>query len=316
MLLLTGRTRSSQQSVEDRIRTLISTLKKNIFTMVGRSLFKADRLTFGMHLVRGMHPEGMEQGEWDFFVGLIVADTTKSKNTFPDWIPQDRLPAVQRLAATMPLLVQSLGFQDDGPWRDWLATPKAEMPNDFPRKAATLRPFQKMMVVQALRPDRLQSAMEMYVYDALGIRSVNLGTLDLGVIAKDTLPQTPIMFIVTPGADPSAILEQACDQVTLLRTVRACCCCEVCDTCMASQKLGPGKYRQLAMGQGQSEAAIKLLHESAENGLWLCLQNVHLVVNWLPKLEKELLNTEENPSFHLWLTTEPHPRSVSQRCAV
>jgi len=276
---------SSQQSVEDRIRTLISTLKKNIFTMVGRSLFKADRLTFGMHLVRGMHPEGMEQGEWDFFVGLIVADTTKSKNTFPDWIPQDRLPAVQRLAATMPLLVQSLGFQDDGPWRDWLATPKAEMPNDFPRKAATLRPFQKMMVVQALRPDRLQSAMEMYVYDALGIRSVNLGTLDLGVIAKDTLPQTPIMFIVTPGADPSAILEQACDQ-----------------------KLGPGKYRQLAMGQGQSEAAIKLLHESAENGLWLCLQNVHLVVNWLPKLEKELLNTEENPSFHLWLTTEPHPR--------
>lgn len=42
------------------------------------------------------------------------------------------------------------------------------------------------------------------------------------------------------------------------------------------------------MGQGQSELAMTLLRECARNGDWLCLKNVHLVVSWLPTLEKEM----------------------------
>ena len=40
------------------------------------------------------------------------------------------------------------------------------------------------------------------------------------------------------------------------------------------------------MGQGQAELAIQMLKECAHNGDWLCLKNLHLVVSWLPVLEK------------------------------
>lgn len=40
------------------------------------------------------------------------------------------------------------------------------------------------------------------------------------------------------------------------------------------------------MGQGQADLAIQMLKECARNGDWLCLKNLHLVVSWLPVLEK------------------------------
>ena len=34
--------------------------------------------------------------------------------------------------------------------------------------------------------------------------------------------------------------------------------------------------------------AIAMLHEAAKAGHWLCLKNLHLVVHWVPQLEKAL----------------------------
>ena len=42
-------------------------------------------------------------------------------------------------------------------------------------------------------------------------------------------------------------------------------------------------------------------------GEWVCLKNVHLVVAWLPVLEKALRGLMPHPSFRLLLTSEPHP---------
>ena len=49
-----------------------------------------------------------------------------------------------------------------------------------------------------------------------------------------------------------------------------------------------------------------MLHEAAKAGHWLCLKNLHLVVHWVPQLEKELAGVTPHPAFRLWLTTEPH----------
>ena len=62
------------------------------------------------------------------------------------------------------------------------------------------------------------------------------------------------------------------------------------------------------MGGGQQETALELLREAAREGDWLCLKNLHLVVAWLPTLEKAIssLISSMQPNFRLWLTTEPH----------
>ena len=44
----------------------------------------------------------------------------------------------------------------------------------------------------------------------------------------------------------------------------------------------------------------------AFSGDWLCLKNLHLVVAWLPKLEKEFNALKPHKRFRLWLTTESH----------
>ena len=271
--------------VDDRMRILELDLKRYVFQFVARSLFKADRLTFATHLVRGIRPDTVGLEEWNFFVGLVIADSSKGGDRVPDWVPADRVSAVQRLSATMPVLVQQLSLQDEGMWRDWLSSRTPEDRTQFPSKAGNITEFQRILTVQALRPDRVQTAMENFACAQLGLKSLNLQGLDYAQLSKESSARTPIMFIITPGSDPSAVLEESANKV-----------------------LGPGRYQQLAMGQGQAEAALRMLQEGAEKGLWVCLQNVHLVVGWLPVIEKTLHSLEPDDSFRLWLTTEPHPR--------
>ena len=39
----------------------------------------------------------------------------------------------------------------------------------------------------------------------------------------------------------------------------------------------------------------------------VCLKNLHLVISWLPNLEKELKNLQDvHPNFKCWMTTEAH----------
>ena len=74
----------------------------------------------------------------------------------------------------------------------------------------------------------------------------------------------------------------------------------------ASKTIGVGNYDELAMGGGQQEIAMNMLRSAASNGTWLCLKNLHLVVAWLPTLEKELSSLQPNQEFRLWLTSESH----------
>merc|ERR1740121_666053 len=55
------------ESLEDKLKQLGNRLKVEVLFYLSRSLFKADRLTFGMHMVRGIMPEKFEPNEWELF---------------------------------------------------------------------------------------------------------------------------------------------------------------------------------------------------------------------------------------------------------
>ena len=51
-----------------------------------------------------------------------------------------------------------------------------------------------------------------------------------------------------------------------------------------------------------------MMHAARASGDWVCLQNCHLSVSWLPKLEAFLETftaTGEHPDYRLWLTSSP-----------
>ncbi|XP_075274100.1 cytoplasmic dynein 2 heavy chain 1 isoform X3 [Opisthocomus hoazin] len=278
-------------NTEERIKSLIGSLKHTVYEYVCRCLFKADQLMFALHFVRGMHPELFQDNEWETFTGVIIGDTIRKSDSqrsvrdqIPSWIEQDRAWAVASLKISLPGLYQTLCFEDEGLWHAFSQSSVCEQ--DFPStivKGISL--FQQVLVVQAVRPDRLQSAMALFACKTLGIKELSPSPLNLKRLYKETLEIEPILIIISPGADPSQELQE-----------------------LASVERNTECYHQIAMGQGQADLAIQTLKECARNGEWLCLKNLHLVTSWLPVLEKELNTLQPQPNFRLWLTAEVHPK--------
>ena len=107
-------------------------------------------------------------------------------------------------------------------------------------------------------------------------------------------PAQPILFVVTPGVDPTQELQE-----------------------YAARKMN-GKLRSLSMGQGQEKEAYEALEQAINLGSWLFLSNIHFVTSWLPQVEKLLNSVSDTRStFRLWLTSENHPNfptTLLQRC--
>uniref|UniRef100_A0A672LVI5 Dynein heavy chain ATP-binding dynein motor region domain-containing protein n=1 Tax=Sinocyclocheilus grahami TaxID=75366 RepID=A0A672LVI5_SINGR len=172
-------TEQESESTDVRISTLESHLKNMVYEYICRSLFKADQLMFALHFVKGMNPELFQENEWDVFTGLIVGDMVRKTDSqkslreqFPSWIDQERLIAVALLKSTFPVLYQYLCLNDSDLWLTFSHSSccEQEIPPPIAKKISL---FQQVLVVQALRPDRLQSAMAAFASQALGNIALN-----------------------------------------------------------------------------------------------------------------------------------------------
>lgn len=65
-----------------------------------------------------------------------------------------------------------------------------------------LSQFQKMMVLRVLRPDKVVHAARAFVEDNLGERFTQPPPFDLGKIFSESRATTPLVFVLSPGADP------------------------------------------------------------------------------------------------------------------
>lgn len=78
-----------------------------------------------------------------------------------------------------------------------------------------------------------------------------------------------------------------------------------------AEEMGFGsKLRAISLGQGQGSIAENAILEAGDKGTWVCLQNCHLCISWMPTLERlceEFSEDTLHPNFRLWLTSEPSP---------
>ncbi|KAI9364365.1 dynein heavy chain and region D6 of dynein motor-domain-containing protein [Zopfochytrium polystomum] len=279
---------ASHDATDLRIKLLISALERITFKHVSRSLFKSDRQMFALHMIHQLHDGSIDPKEWCLFTGQLVLPDVDDEREITDsfsWIPAERRGPFKLVEKALPSLYHDLGLSDSEGWRNWMKSPNCEV--EFPGAAAKkLSPFQRVIIVQALRPDRLLSAMNAFSCSMIGLQNLAPVALNMKKLYEtETLPEEPILFITTPGADPSQELSD-----------------------FAKQVVGPDNFRQISMGQGQGEIAIAELRRLAAAGGWLCLQNVHLVTSWLSELGKELQRLEAKSGFRLWMTSESHGR--------
>uniref|UniRef100_A0A0N5CE75 Cytoplasmic dynein 2 heavy chain 1 n=1 Tax=Strongyloides papillosus TaxID=174720 RepID=A0A0N5CE75_STREA len=275
---------NGKDEVAGKLENLYKILRQRVFIYVSRGLFKANRLMYTLNFIHKTKPELFQKNEWNFFIGTlekIEENIDRKKNTIP-WLSENSYSLIDQLEIHFPKLYNTLKLSDLGTWNDFSKAINAEE-NIPPSIESSLSLFQKVILIQITRPDRLHTAINNFACNALGIDTINPPPLNLKeIFENESNEEDPILILTGPGADPSQDLEE-----------------------LASQIIGIEKYIQISMGQGQQEIAIQNLEKASEEGLWLCIKNIHLVPQFLTELQKKLaLIIQRHSSFRLWITSE------------
>merc|ERR1740117_656216 len=120
-----------------------------------------------------------------------------------------------------------------------------------------------LLLVRCIRMDRTMAAASGFISSALGAD-----------------PQTPVVFILSAGADPSNEILSLAHSLKLII------------------------HPPVSMGQGQHPVARSLISACVSEGGWVLLQNCHLGIDFMQEL-LPLIQNDAHDEFRLWLTTAP-----------
>lgn len=83
---------------------------------------------------------------------------------------------------------------------------------EFPPQACEiLNKLRQLIVIRALRPDKLVPSITNYVIHYLGVEFIQPPPFELPLIYKDSSSTTPLIFVLSPGSDPMNALSKFSD---------------------------------------------------------------------------------------------------------
>lgn len=270
------------------------------FKYVNRGMFEKDKLTVATQLTLKTLVDAGELSE--SLVRLLVvgpavpADPGSAGPGLSEWLPESIWPKVKALEAAKLPAFEKLGDDmtaESGKWKAWFDDEKPEaalqlLPGEYKN---TVNGFNLLLLLRAMRPDRLVAALSSYVSGKMGSKYVVAEPYDMAACYAESSPSTPIFFVLFPGVDPTVWVESL------------------------GRKLGytsdNGRFINISMGQGQEAPAMAKLQALAKDGGWIMLQNVHLMQSWLPLLERQLEIASEtaHADFRCFISAEPPPLS-------
>eukprot|EP00803_Ostreobium_quekettii_P011338 evm.model.scf_1312.1 EVM.evm.TU.scf_1312.1 scf_1312:839-40608(+) len=312
-------TSKKDASLEGRLRNIAECNTFDVYNYTCLGLFEKHKLMFSFQMaIKILDGEGgLNHNQLDFFLkGNLSLEKSARRKPYT-WIPDQGWEDIIRLVeisqpqadgaeaaavATGPAVSGALAnLADDierngGAWREFY---ELEAPEEHPLPmgySEKLNGFEYLLVLRCLRMDRITVGVTRYVMSLMGEKYVQPPVLDYANIYKQSTEHTPIIFVLSPGADPAFDIFKLGNQMGFK----------------------PGsKLKYMALGQGMGPKAQEFIETGATRGLWIMLQNCHLLPKWLKFLEK-ILEKIEHPhkEFRLWLTTEPtdkFPLGVLQR---
>ncbi|KAL1389180.1 hypothetical protein pipiens_001339 [Culex pipiens pipiens] len=275
--------------VPARLEDLRTYFTYSLYENICRSLFEKDKILFSLLLTTNLQDAEAKFDRAEFMFLLTGGVGLDNPDANPaEWLPARSWDEICRLTAYEAFG----GFKEHvvGNLRRW----KAYFDDDTPHSAeipdpwkTSLSSFQKLLVLRCFRSDKLVPGIEIYVEGCLMTRKyVEPPPFNLAASYDESNCCVPLIFVLTPGADPTA---------TLLRFA---------DT----QGLGSNRLYSLSLGQGQGPIATKMIDEGTKFGNWVLLQNCHLAQSWMPTLERICESFQPDtthPDFRLWLTSYP-----------
>ncbi len=330
------------QVLEERLVNLNKYFTYSLFTNVCRSLFENHKLLFSFFLcVKILENEHeLDPQEWRFLLAgatSIGKEFTEQANkpaiewltekTWTEIVELSKLPHFHDFSSQ--LLHSEKIFKK---YFDSALPHKEALPEPWNTK---LNLFQKLLVLRCFRPDKMVAAIQVrrkrerfclilasqnqaksftfssyfpqdFITLHLGAEFIDPPTFDITSSFKDSSVSTPLIFILSPGTDPTSDFLKFAEEM----------------------KFGK-KHDMVSLGQGQGSKAekriqkvyfayIEVIIDAMERGSWVLLQNCHLAASWMPSLEKIVDSIQPDKvhrDFRLWLTSMPNdkfPVSVLQ----
>ncbi|KAK9817742.1 hypothetical protein WJX72_001478 [[Myrmecia] bisecta] len=296
------------EQLEIRLKSLLDTCTYVVFNYTRRGLFDRDKL-IALTLLTFQIMVKEKAISADEYEALCKGMKNPSPPSITDdlsrWMSEGQWAALQPLT-TLPgfgNLAKDMEKNSDE-WEKWClneASEKAAMPGEW----KNIPEFRQLLVIRALKPDRITNALQNFCEKHMGSQFVNQDAFSPAVVMGEATSSTPIFFILFPGYSPSKEIEAFA--ATLGKTVEN------------------GKLTLISMGQGQEGPAEAVLDKYTKEGGWVFLDNVHLMQGWIPNLERKLEVAAEtaHPDFRCFFSAEPIngapqakiiPESILQTC--
>lgn len=274
--------------VDARIDILNDHFTRSIYKNVCRSLFEKDKLLFSLILTIALlkNKGEIEDLVWRFLLTGGVALENPEPNPAPEWLSDKswgEIVRASKITSDLNGLFQHVAENID----QWKPLYDSATPQNFvyPSPFDQTKDLNRMVILRCFRPDKIVPAVQQFIQDKMGTFYIEPPTFDLAGSFDDSSCVSPLIFVLSPGADPMAALQKFALDLT-------------------------GKIPQsISLGQGQGPIAQKMIQDAQKDGSWVVLQNCHLATSWMPTLEKiceeGITVSNSHVDFRLWLTSYP-----------
>jgi len=174
-------------------------------------------------------------------------------------------------------------------WFNEITPEKEKIPGDYKQFD---NKFEQILLLRALRPDRLTSILPIWINNHLGpgFTDCDQGLQQQAIIEDsfefDCDTNKPMMFVNAPGVNPNL----------MVRTMHT------------NMKKEGVEFDTQAMGENMEALAMSKIESGKTTGNWVMLENLHLMADWMKDLNKVLddLGSSDfvNPNFRLFITTD------------
>ncbi|OHT09327.1 Dynein heavy chain family protein [Tritrichomonas foetus] len=324
-----------------RIENIIKKLTFTCWSYIIRGLYEKDKLLFCLQLAlkiemsldkvdKNGNSMGITFNDYQIYIkagsALPPGASSNVQESFGEIFDpvRDNLIALSQVSSLRGILNYISTSQSD--WGKLLTSPAPEqdqLPVFSPAKESDIKPFQRAVIIRCLRPDRAIFASTKYIQEFLGDEYIEYPSVSLDNIASEAGNNLPVIFLLSPGSDPTPLIEEAARK--------------------AKKELNT-----VSMGQGREEFADNFITQSKHKGEWVLLQNCHLGLRYMDTLfemykadaladsqAKKEANVSENKGdgepntsrkksnekqvtsnkpqvthedYRLWITTEVHPK--------
>jgi len=198
------------RSLKKRVEALTDSITYEGFNYVRRGLLERHKLLVATMLCLRIlvRKKIIDEGEVAALISKEVALEVPHQSEGLKFIPEGIWAALKGLEKVKIFgnLIQQMESEAIQ-WRKWYGEEKAETA-DLPRSVKDIGLFHRMLLLRAMRPDRLSGALTVFVIENLGSRYIEQEPFDIFECFKEVLPGVPVFFVLFPGVDPTPEVER------------------------------------------------------------------------------------------------------------